>query len=86
MHSGNAEGFAFRDLLGSPLCVLDSAVPGWSLVLHSALTMCVFSRASKGIRLKLDSEMYLSTPLLKSLETQLFSIFPRVGALWETIS
>lgn len=43
--------------------------------------MCVFSRASKDIQLQFDSEIYLSTPVLKSLETQVFSIFLRVGAI-----
>lgn len=63
MHSGYAGGFVFRDLLGSfPSPILDSAVPGWSLVLHSAWNICVFSRASKHIWLKLDSEMHLQCP------------------------
>lgn len=50
-------------------------------MLHSAWNMCVFSRASKDIQLQFDSEIYLSTPVLKSLETQVFSIFLSVGAI-----
>lgn len=65
----------------TPSSLLDFAVPGWSLVLHSDWNLCVFIRASKSVWLELDSEVYFSTPVLKSLQTQLFSIFLRVGAL-----
>lgn len=64
----------------SPSHILDFAVPGWSLVLHSAWNLYVFIRASKDVWLELDSEMYFSTPILKSLQTWLFSIFLRVRA------